>query len=101
MAMDELALKRAVAYIGPWLQYHYDHENVPGFVVAVAHKGKVVFCQAYGYADVEKEIPMAADSLFRIASHSKTFTATAIMQLQEQGKLHIDDYVINYLPWPR
>lgn len=55
--------------------------------------------EAYGYADLEKKTKLTPQHIFRIASHSKTFTATALMQLQEQGKLRIDDYVIDYLPW--
>ncbi|MGC1176907.1 MAG: serine hydrolase [Candidatus Saccharimonadales bacterium] len=50
-------------------------------------------------ADIEKKEKLTSEHIFRIASHSKTFTATAIMQLQEQGKLKIDDHVVNYVPW--
>ena len=42
---------------------------------------------------------MTAETKFRMASHSKLFTATAIMQLREQGKLRLDDPVVQYLPW--
>jgi D-alanyl-D-alanine carboxypeptidase len=97
--MDESALKRAADYIGPWLQYLYNHGDTPGFVVAISHKGKVIFNEAYGFADVENKKPMAEDHLFRIASHSKTFTATAVLQLQENGKLKINDPVSLHLTW--
>ena len=43
--------------------------------------------------------PMTPATKFRMASHSKLFTATAIMQLREQGKLRLDDPVSKYLPW--
>ena len=46
-----------------------------------------------------KKVPMTPQTKFRMASHSKLFTATAIMQLREQGKLRLDDPVSKYLPW--
>jgi CubicO group peptidase (beta-lactamase class C family) len=61
--------------------------NVPGGQVAVAKDGKLVFNRGYGWADVENKLPVQPDALFRIASVSKTVTATAIMKLIEDGKL--------------
>lgn len=86
-------------FLSRWLNNYYVRENVPGFVVAVAKDGNVILNEAYGYANIEKKEKMTTTHLFRVASHSKTFTATAIMQLQEQGKLKIDDQVAEYLPW--
>ncbi|HSX18279.1 MAG TPA: serine hydrolase [Candidatus Saccharimonadales bacterium] len=87
-------------YLSQWLRLIYEQKNdIPGLVVAVARDGKIIFLEAHGYADLEKKQKMTPDHLFRIASHSKTFTATAIMQLQEQEKLRIDDYAVSYLPW--
>lgn len=97
--MKEAALKQALEFIDSWLEFRYGRLEIPGFTVAVSHKGKVLLSRAYGFADLEKQTPMTTDHIFRIASHSKTFTATAIMQLQEQGKLKLDDTVIQYVPW--
>lgn len=97
--MNKGALDHTVEYIGSWLPFRYERDEIPGFVVAIAHKGKIIFNEAYGYADVEKRVKLTTDHIFRIASHSKTFTATALMQLAEEGKLRIDDHVIDYLPW--
>lgn len=97
--MNTQALKQAVEYTKSWLQFRYDHEEIPGFTVAISHKGKLLLNQSYGYADVEKKTKLTPQHIFRIASHSKTFTATALMQLQEQEKLRIDDYAVEYLPW--
>lgn len=97
--MNKKALDHSMEFIKSWLSFCYKREDIPGFVVAISHKGKLVFNEAYGYADVEKKIDMTPNHIFRIASHSKTFTATAIMQLQEQNKLRIDDFVADYLPW--
>jgi D-alanyl-D-alanine carboxypeptidase len=97
--MNKQALDKSLEFIGSWLQFRYQQEEIPGFAVAIAHKGKLVFSDAYGYADLESKTKLTTSHIFRIASHSKTFTATALMQLQEAGKLRIDDYVVEYLPW--
>ena len=91
--MKKQTLDRSVDYIKSWLTFRYEREEVPGFVVAIAHKGQIIMNEAYGYADLEKKAKLTTNHIFRIASHSKTFTATALMQLQEQGKIRIDDYV--------
>lgn len=72
--------------------------HVPGAVVTIVKDGKIFFTKGYGYADLEKKTPVSPDkTLFRAYSVSKTFTATAIMQLVEQGKLKLDEDVNKYL----
>lgn len=91
---------KTTGYLNRWLTTVYEQKNnIPGFVAAVAKDGKILLLDAWGYADLENKQKMTTDHIFRIASHSKTFTATAIMQLQEQGKLRIDDPVVDYLEW--
>lgn len=68
-------------------------------MVAIVHRGIIIFNEAYGYANLENKEKLTINHIFRIASHSKTFTATAVMQLQEKGQLRIDDYVVDYLEW--
>ncbi|PKQ60948.1 hypothetical protein BZG02_17535 [Labilibaculum filiforme] len=67
--------------------------EVAGATVAVVKDGKLVFAKGYGYSDIDKEKIVEPSNLFRIASVSKLITATAIMKLQEEGKLHLDDFV--------
>lgn len=97
--MNQKSIERSAKFLGPWLKTNFERENLTGFVVAVSHKNKLVFSEAFGYSDISKKQPMKTDNIFRIASHSKTFTATAIMQLQEKGKLRIDDYAVDYIDW--
>lgn len=97
--MNEKALEKSLGFLKDWLRFMYERDNVPGFVVAVSHKGKVLFNEAYGQANIEENEQLKPDHIFRIASHSKTFTATAILQLQERGKLKLDDPVADYVPW--
>jgi len=72
--------------------------NQPGGVVMVAIKGKPLFRRAYGLADLELKIPMRPDSVLRIGSITKQFTAVAILKLVEQGKLTLVDDVRTYVP---
>ncbi len=97
--MNQKALDKSIDYISSWLRFKYDREEIPGIAVAIAHKNKVILNEAYGYANLEKKEKLTADHFFRIASHSKTFTATAIMQLQEKGKLRLDDFAVDYVKW--
>ena len=67
--------------------------SIPGGAVAVMREGKLIYARGFGYADVENKTPVQPDALFRIASVSKTITATAVMKLVEEGKLRLDDRV--------
>lgn len=71
---------------------------IVGASVCVLHKGEEVYRKEYGYADKEKEIPMAPDSIFRCYSMTKPVTAVAVMTLVEKGMLQLTDAVSQYLP---
>lgn len=73
-------------------------KNVPGAAIALVKDGKLLFTKGYGYANLEKKIPVVADkTLFRVASISKLFTDTAVMQMYERGLLNLDEDVNHYL----
>jgi CubicO group peptidase (beta-lactamase class C family) len=67
--------------------------NIPGISVAIAKDGRLIYAKGFGYADTIKKEPVTTNSLFRIASCSKTITALGIMKLVEDNKLHLDDTV--------
>lgn len=70
-----------------------------GAAVTVVKDGEVILSRGYGYADAEAGEPVdPAQTVFRVASVSKTFTALAIMQLVEQGKIDLDADILTYLP---
>jgi len=73
--------------------------DVPGLSAAVIKDDRVVCTAAAGMADIERNRPVTPDTLFLIASVSKTVTATALMQLHEQGKFRLDDDINRYLPF--
>ena len=66
------------------------HYHVPGMAIAITRHGKLVYAKGYGYADTSRKTPVTVNSLFRMASVSKTITATAILKLAETGKLSLD-----------
>ena len=66
--------------------------------VLVAKDGKVLFSNGYGFANAEHNVPNTPDTKFRLGSLTKQFTAVAILQLEEQGKLKVTDPACNYLP---
>ena len=72
--------------------------NHPGVAVIVSKNGKVVFKGARGLANIEHNIPLTTNSVFRIGSLTKQFTAAAIMLLQEQNKLSVKDNIHKYVP---
>jgi len=72
--------------------------GIPGAGVAITQKDRIVYAHGFGIADSAGN-PITSDSLFLIGSNSKSFTALAVMQLVEAGKVSLDDPVTRYLPW--
>lgn len=82
-----------------WLEAQLAYRGLPGVAVGVVADQELVWAAGFGYADTQAKRPMTPATKFRMASHSKLFTATAIMQLREQGKVRLDDPVAKHLPW--
>ena len=76
----------------------YFDENGPGAALLVAKKGEVVYQGAIGKANIELNVPMITQHVFRIASLSKQFTAVAILMLMEHGQLDLQEDIQTYLP---
>ena len=72
--------------------------GIPGLAVAVAMDGKLVYAEGFGYADLEQRVPAWPTTKFRVGSISKPLTATALMQLVEEGKVDLDAPVQKYVP---
>jgi CubicO group peptidase (beta-lactamase class C family) len=72
--------------------------HTPGCAVGVAYEGDVALRSGYGMADLERNVPITADTIFESGSVAKQFTATAILLLAQQGKLSLDDPLRKYLP---
>ena len=72
--------------------------NGPGATAIVSRKGQVIYKKAFGMADLELNVPMNTENIFRIGSISKQFTAVAILQLAEKGKLTLQDDIKKFIP---
>ncbi|MBX3083005.1 MAG: beta-lactamase family protein [Anaerolineae bacterium] len=70
----------------------------PGLALAIAKNGEIIHRKGYGLANLEWDIPITPDTVFRLASITKQFTAVAIMLLQAQGKINLDDSLTRFLP---
>jgi CubicO group peptidase (beta-lactamase class C family) len=90
-------LAPALAYIPQWLGFQMRVTEQPGCAVAVVHKGKLVLEAAFGHADLAAGEKITPRHRFRVASHSKTFTAAAILKLREQRRLKLDDAIGEYV----
>lgn len=73
-------------------------KEIAGAVTLVATRDKVLHLSAVGQADIAAAVPMRPDTIFWIASMTKPVTATAVLMLQDEGKLSVDDPVAKYLP---
>ena len=101
-ASDENAeqdLGNELALIESWLDGQRAYDRVPGLSAAIVHDQKLLWSGASGYADVEGKEPATADTIYGICSISKLFTGIAVMQLRDQGKVHLNDPVSELLPW--
>jgi CubicO group peptidase (beta-lactamase class C family) len=96
--LDDDTLREALTYYDSYLAFRQRYRRVPGVQAAVLSGSSVVYSAAFGQADVENEVALTTGHLFRIASHSKTFTATATMQLVQAGRLRLDDTAGQWVP---
>lgn len=96
-SQDAALVADAARYFTSWLGFRQRYDRIPGVQAAMLHDGAIVASCAHGHADVERSVALTDRHLFRIASHSKTFTATAVMQLVEAGRLRLDDTLGHWL----
>ena len=93
---DQAVLARIDAFV----QAEMADAGIPGLAIAIVADGEVVHLRGFGVADGAGR-PVTADTPFQLASLSKAFTATAIMQLVADGAVDLDAPVTAYLPWFR
>lgn len=93
-----LDLKKLEVCLDDFFKQKMESRHIPGAVFVLVKDGKIIFHKGYGYSDVEKKINVKPDeTIFRVGSVSKIFTATAAMQLNEKGKIDIHADVNKYL----
>lgn len=101
MATTPDQIRPVLGAIDKWIDYQTYFREVPGLAVGISVGDETIFSKGYGYANLENRTPVTPQTRFRIASHSKVFTATALMQLAASGRLRLDDRVSDHLEWFR
>ncbi|HEY2582487.1 MAG TPA: serine hydrolase domain-containing protein [Mucilaginibacter sp.] len=100
--VDNTELKRfsleRLQRIDRMVQQYIDSGWVKGATALIARNGKIVYYNAFGYADAEQNTKMKTDAIFRIASQTKAITSVAVMMLFEEGKFLLDDPISKYIP---
>lgn len=95
--MAETKIQKVLKTMDETIIKIYNEHTLPGLAVAIVQDGKLIYSKGFGLANIEQKKPIEMDTIFRIGSISKTFTAIGIMQLVEQGKLSLDDPVNKHL----
>ncbi|NII11069.1 serine hydrolase domain-containing protein [Oleiagrimonas sp. C23AA] len=98
MAVPVSLSHRQVTRIDAGVRAIMQRTGTPSAVIEIAQHGQVLYRHAYGLRDRRKQRPATVDSYYEIGSITKQFTAAAVLQLQEAGKLHLDDKLSDYLP---
>lgn len=75
-----------------------EKELIPGAMLTIAENGKTIVGKDFGFRNVQEQLPVTGDTVFGIASMTKSFTCVGIMKLQEEGKLSVHDSIVTYLP---
>lgn len=88
----------ACALIEPIFRHHAAARHLPGVAYGVVVDGELMFSHSFGVRNVATAAPVDADTVFRIASMTKSFAALAILQLRDAGKLRLDELVATYVP---
>jgi len=88
----------ALQVFDSWVDWTARNREQPAVSVGIVYDQEVVFAKGYGFADLARKIPATPETAYRIASISKTFTAHAILQLRDAGKLTLDDPITKWIP---
>lgn len=91
-------LRSIAPYLADWASFQAAYHGMPGLQLAVGRRGAVFVDLAWGKANLETGEDLTSDHLFRVASHSKTFTTVIVLRLVEHGKLRLDDAVGELVP---
>ena len=95
------AVARLQAELEPKIKEEIQQGHLPGFAIGVIRNGKLIYAKGFGVAKLGSNAPITSRSLFHMASVTKTFVATAVMQLVEKDKIDLDAPLTRYLPYFR
>jgi CubicO group peptidase (beta-lactamase class C family) len=89
---------QALALLDLWVEEQIAYRHVPGLSLGVVQGGELVWARGYGFADLATRTPATPETLYRLGSITKVFTATAVLQLRDAGRLALDDPLARHLP---
>lgn len=89
----------ALDVLGVWIEAQRAYSGVPALSIGVVHDQDRLWAAGFGQADPAAGMPATPATLYRIASITELFTATALLQLRDAGRLQLDDPVTRHLPW--
>ena len=92
-------VRSAIDLLEAWIEAQRVARELPGMSIGIVHDQALVWSRGFGWADLERREPATADTLYRIGSITKLFTATALLILRDAGKLRLDDPLTAHLPW--
>jgi putative ATP-binding cassette transporter len=95
----DLLTAEGIEQINEYAEKNMKDGKVPGMSVVIVKGGKTVYQNCFGYADLENKKPVTPETLFEMGSTSKSFTALAILDMENKGLLKLKDPVTKYIPW--
>ena len=96
---DDYPIHQTIEEMNQWILEEMEKEDIPSLVVGIIKEDELVWHNAYGYHHLQDQIPPTEETVYLLASISKTFTTVAIMQLYERGDLELDKDINSYLPF--
>ena len=82
-----------------WIEAQMAYKNQPGLSIGIVYDQALIWAKGFGFANLADRTPATPKTVYRIASITKLFTSTAIMQLRDAGQLQLDDPITKHLPW--
>lgn len=98
---DTAGVRTAIGLLSAWIESQLAYRGLPGLSIGIVHAQALVWAAGFGRASLTPDRPARPDTLYRIASITKLFTSTAILQLRDADRLRLDDPVVQHLPWFR
>lgn len=92
-------VRQATELLKTWLDAQRAYDQIPGISLGVVYDQELVWSGGFGYADIARQAPATASTVYSICSISKLFTSIAVMQQRDAGRLRLDDPVAKHLSW--
>ena len=96
--MTDSMIQQVLPEIVDWLEQIVSRQQIPGLAIGIVHDQQLVWSQGFGAADLETGRSPDKNTISRVASITKTFTATAVLQLRDDGLLSLDDPLVKHIP---